>query len=68
MVWGMKKPKPGGSPATKTPPPGGRSKWMTELPAQTIVQLKVRAALEQRPMWAVLQTAIDAYLATEVAR
>jgi hypothetical protein len=43
-------------------PPGDWQKWTTELPAITVVRLKVRAAQEHRPMREVLRDAVEAYV------
>jgi hypothetical protein len=52
----------------KRPQPGDWQRWSTELPATTLVLLKMRAAQEQRPMREVLDEAIRNYLTTAVAR
>jgi hypothetical protein len=44
------------------------AKWTTELPPTVIMQLKVRAALERRPMRETLRAAVEAYLTTAVPR
>jgi hypothetical protein len=49
-------------------PPGDWQKWTTELPATTVVLLKVRAAQEHRPMREVLRDAVEAYVKTAVPR
>lgn len=46
--------------------PADWQRWTTEIPASTLVRLKMRAAQERRPMHVVLFDAIAAYLATPV--
>jgi len=66
----MSKPKTRRATARKSLPsqPDERMRWMTEIRQRTVVDLKVRAALERRPMHEVLEAAIAAYLATAVGR
>ena len=68
----MKNPRSGGpQPVPKRPsyrPGGGRQKFMTELPPETVIAIKVRAAQERRRMHEVLQDALDAYFKTTVSR